>query len=104
MTTLTYAVAGGNASVTINTINKTANKVSFQVSGDGAVNGAVAIKLQESNTAAGTFKDVSGATATVNTSTDEYVDGGDFNSGFLQFDVAVGSATLGTITFVVNYK
>lgn len=102
--TLTRLVSAGSGTLIVNTKALDVNTVSFQISGDGAVNGAVTVKLQESNTSGGTFKDITGTTATVNVNTDEYFDGGTINSRFVQFDVSVGAATLGTITIVINYK
>lgn len=103
---LTYdvSIGSGTLSVTTSGIPNTAKYVSFQAEGNGAVNGAVTVKLQESNVFGSTFKDVPSASATVNTSTSEYIDAGQFNSAYLQFDVAVGAATAGIITFTINYK
>lgn len=104
--TLTYDVSTGSGSLQITGSGRpnSAKIVSYQVDGDGAVNGAVTVKMQEANTFGGTYKDIAGANATVNVSTSEYVDGGQFNSAFLKIDISVGTATLGILTFVINYK
>lgn len=104
LTTLTYDLSGGNGDVVVNTQAKTIDFISFQLDGNGSVDGTATIKLQEANTAGGTFKDVAGASAVANVSTSEYVDGGKVNSAFFNFNIVVGTATAGIVTMVLNYR
>jgi len=105
-TTLTFDVSTGNGDLQITAAGRPRSDkiVSFQAVGDANVNGAVTAQLQESNLFAGTYKDISGAVATVDMNTNEYVDGGQFNSAFLSINILVGAATAGIITFTINYK
>jgi hypothetical protein len=106
LTTLTYTVSGGNATVAINADGKPvdASKVSMQVKGDASVNGAVTVKLQESNEHSAGQKDITGATAVADVNTNEFVPAKDVSGAYLNYDIAVGTATLGTITIILNYK
>jgi len=104
--TLTFDVSTGNGDLQITGAGRPRSDriVSFQAVGDANVNGAVTVQLQEANLFAGTYKDIAGAVATVNVSSNEYVDGGQFNSAFLSMNILVGAATAGIITFTINYK
>ena len=48
--TLTRLVSAGNGVITANVIGLEVDYASFQISGDSSVDGAVTVKLQESNT------------------------------------------------------
>ena len=105
-TVITYDLAGGNASEPVTTVasHMDAQKVSFQLQGDGVVNGTVTVKLQESNVHGSGPKDVPSASGIANANTSEYIDAGELNSSFINFDVALGTATIGIITMTINYK
>ena len=104
LTTLTYDLTGGTATVPVQALGKDSRstKVSYHLSGDGAVNGTATVKLQESNVHDAGQLDISGATAVANVSTEEYV--GEFvqGGGFLNFVVTLGTATAGTVTLTLR--
>lgn len=104
--TFTYDVSGGNTTVDINNTDAPTNSttLSMQVQGDGNVDDAVIVKFQESNVHATGRTDITGATITANTSTDEFVANKDISGGFLAYDIAVGSATAGIITIILKTK
>jgi hypothetical protein len=106
ITTYTHTVSGGSGTIDIPAIglNNVIKKVSYQAVGDANVDAAVTVKMQESNLVTGTYKDISGSTATVNTSTNEFIGVGDFTGAYLRFDVSVGTATLGIVTLTVSTK
>ena len=106
MTELTYDVSAGSGQLEITRPGypNEYKSVSFQAQGDSDVDDNVTVQLQESNDATGGFKDITGAVATVAQNTNEYVDGGLFNGAYLQMDIDVGTATIGIITILVNYK
>lgn len=100
----TYDVSAGDGQVAI-TNTSVPNKalyVSANISGDGSVDGAVTVQLQQSNDGTGWAN--LGAAWTVNTSTNEFKDIGAFNGKFLRANITVGLATAGTITITPNYK
>lgn len=104
---VTYDVSLGNGTVIIPSASDPLrlNKISYQLTGDAAVDNAVTVKLQESNTeVASSNKDISGATAVANVSTDAYIGVFEFGGNVLSFNVVVGAATVGIITLTIGYK
>ena len=104
--TLTYNVASGSGKLRIlgQLSLSQFSKISYQAVGDNLVDGEVTVNIEESDTALGTYKVIGGSTALVNQDTDEYIDAGDYNSAHLQFDIAVGTAENGILTFTLTFK
>ena len=107
LTTITYDLTGGSATIAIQKATNPlsgVSAVSYQLQGDGAVDGTVTVKLQETNVHASGQEDIVGASAVANVSTNEYVGMFDAGGAFLNFDVALGTATAGIITITLNYQ
>lgn len=106
LSTITYDLAGGNAAIAIQTatLPLSAKIVSYQLQGNAAVNGTATVKLQETNVHASGQGDIINATAVANVNTSEYVGRFDIGGSFLNFDVVLGTATLGIITITLNYQ
>lgn len=104
-TTITYNLVGGNTQleVTSSSSPTKATKVSYQIQGDAAVNGTVTVQMQQTNVHGSGEKNV-GDSAVANVSTSEFVDIGDVNGAFINFDITLGTATVGILTFTVTYK
>ncbi len=101
--TQTYDLTGGATDVIITGLAGV-SKLSYHLRGDAAVDGTATIKLQESNVSLLGLKDVSGATAIANVSTDEYVGSFDVFGAFISFNVVIGTATAGIITLELRVE
>lgn len=102
----TYDLSLGNAVVPIQVATGPLNRVtniSYQLSGDNAVNGTVTVKLQETNIHGSGQEDIVGASGIADQNTNEYVGAFSIGGGFLNFEITLGTATLGFVTITVNY-
>jgi len=106
LNTYTYLVSSGTGDLPINADGKPLDidKVSFHVKGDASVNGAVTVKLQETNVYGEAHKDITGASVTANVSTTEYNGQYTIGGAYLNVAIDVGTATTGTITVLLYYK
>lgn len=104
LTTFAYDLAGGSTTIEINAVGKPtgASKVSYQLQGDGSVNGTVTVKLQETLIHGSGQTDITGATAVANVSSSEYVGQFDVGGEFLNIIVTLGTALAGIITVTIK--
>ncbi len=101
---ITYDLSLGNDTIQINLrdLPTSANAVSYHLQGDGTVNGTATIKLQETNVHGSAQTDIAGASAVANSTTSEYVGKFDVGGAYLNFDVTLGTATLGLVTLTLR--
>ena len=93
----------GNVEITSPTIPNLNGKASANVLGDGDVDDSVSVQFQQSNDSSGGWKNI-GSAITSDENTNEFIDLGDFNGKFIRAVITVGSATLGVISIIMNYK
>lgn len=100
--TITYDLALGSDTLAINTSASDISKVSYQLSG-GTANGTATVKLQESNISLTGAEDIVGASAVANVGTEEYVGEFSVGGGFVNYDIAIGTATTGIVTLTLKF-
>lgn len=101
----TYDVSTGSGTldITDSTGENISSTITYQVEGDGSVDDAVTVQLQETNVYNSGFSSV-GSSVVANTGTSEYVSTTTVTGLFLSFDIDVGIATAGIITITINFK